>query len=394
MIQPFRIAVDQPVLDDLARRLASYRAPPSPEAPDWDDGTDLSYLADLVAHWRDRYDWRAAEAKLNRFAQFTAPVGRTTLHFIHERGRGPAPLPLLLAHGWPDSPFRFARLIPLLTDPAAHGGDPRDAFDVVAPSLPGYAWSTRPARGADDFHFGQLFDRLMTEVLGYPRYGAHGGDIGSIVCEQLGRGHAAIHGGAVVGVHLTDVPIQHAQTPPADLSAKEKAYLAQVERFSQLGGGYKHIQGTRPWTPAAALNDSPAGLAAWIVEKFYHWSDCGDDIESRYSKDELITHVMLYWVTQTIGTSFLAYRDFTKPGAVRGAVEKVKEWLAPKGAPAGFALFPKDIARPPREWAERFYDVRRWSEMERGGHFAALEEPERLAEEIRAFFRPLRAVPS
>ena len=206
--------------------------------------------------------------------------------------------------------------------------------------------------------------------------------------------YAAIHGGAVVGVHLTDVPIQHAQTPPADLSAKEKAYLAQVERFSQLGGGYKHIQGTRPWTPAAALNDSPAGLAAWIVEKFYHWSDCGDDIESRYSKDELITHVMLYWVTQTIGTSFLAYRDFTKPGAVRGAVEKVKEWLAPKGAPAGFALFPKDIARPPREWAERFYDVRRWSEMERGGHFAALEEPERLAEEIRAFFRPLRAVPS
>lgn len=384
MIAPFRIAVDEAVLDDLQRRLTATRLPPSPEPHGWEDGTDLSYLADLVAYWRDRFDWRAQEAALNRFSQFRGTVHGTQLHFVHERGRGSAPFPLVLAHGWPDGFFRFTKLIPLLTDPAAHGGDPADAFDVVVPSLPGYGFSER-RDGDSRYTFDALFHALMAE-LGYDRYGAHGGDIGSMVCEQMGRSHAD----RLVGIHLTDVPVWHAQTPPDDPTAAEARYLAAVDAFRKDGGGYMHIQGTKPWTPAAALNDSPAGLAAWIVEKFYDWSDCGGDIERRFSKDELLTNVMLYWATQTIGTSFLAYRDSMKPGVIRKGVEATKDWLGAKSVPTGFAMFPKDIATAPREWAERFFDVRHWSEMPAGGHFAALEEPERLAEDLRTFFRPLR----
>jgi microsomal epoxide hydrolase len=321
---------------------------------------------------------------LNRFAQFTAQVAGTRLHFVHEKGQGPAPLPLLLAHGWPDGFQRFVKLIPLLTDPSSHGAEAVDAFDVVAPSLPGYGFSPRLAQGTARAQFGSLFHTLMTEKLGYDRYGAHGGDVGSAVCDQLRRNHAA-----VVGVHLTNVPMLHTQ-PPRDVTADERDYLTRMDRFRIEGGGYMHLQCTKPWTPAAALNDSPAGLAAWIIEKFHAWSDCDGDVERRFSKDELLTNVMLFWVTETIGTSFLAYRDFAKPDPVSVAPATTNDVPPGKGAPAGFALFPKELANPPREWAERFYDVRHWVEMPAGGHFAALEEPERLAADIRTFFRPLR----
>lgn len=386
LIKPFRIDVPQPVLDDMARRLASFRPPPSPEPPGWEDGMNLTVLSELVAYWRDGYDWRAQEAALNRLPQFQAPVGDVTMHFVRAEGRGPAPFPLLLAHGWPDGFNRFAKLIPLLVDPGAHGGDPVDAFTVVAPSLPGYGFSTRARHASGENRFGTLCHKLMTDVLGFTRYGAHGGDIGSMVCEQLAHDHA----GAVAGVHMTDVPLGHAQAPPTDVSPAEARYLAVVKRFRAEGGGYMHIQGTKPWTPAAALNDSPAGLLAWTVEKFQAWSDCGDDPRRSYTPDELITNAMLYWVTETIGTSFLAYRDFTKPGLVQAAIDGVKALLSSRGAPAGFALFPKDIATAPREWAERFFDVHRWTEMPAGGHFAAMEQPDLLAADIRAFFRPLR----
>lgn len=348
---------------------------------------NLAVLSELVAYWRDGYDWRAQEAVLNALPQFHAPVGKSMIHFVRAEGCGAAPFPLLLAHGWPDGFNRFAKLIPLLTDPGAHGGDPADAFTVVAPSLPGYGFSSRAPHGTDEAHFGAVCHRLMTEVLGFPRYGAHGGDIGSMVCEQLARDHA----GTVAGVHMTDVPLGHTQSPPDDVSPAEARYLRAVERFRTEGGGYMHIQGTKPWTPAAALNDSPAGLLAWTVEKFAAWSDCGSDPRNSYTPDELITNAMLYWVTQTIGTSFLAYRDFTKPGAVQTAIDGVKGWLASQGPPAGFALFPEDIASAPREWAERFFNVQHWTVMPAGGHFAAMEQPERLADDIRAFFRPLRA---
>ncbi len=385
MLKPFKIAVNQLLLDDLRNRLAQTRLPPSHEEG-WEDGTNPAYLHELIAYWQNGFDWRERERMLNEFTQFRGEVGGTVMHLIQEKGRGPAPMPIILAHGWPDSFYRFHKLIPMLTDPAAHGGDPADAFDVVVPSLPGYGFSERGGPEGDAFGFGTLFHKVMTQELGYQRYAAHGGDVGSSVCEQLARSHPD----SVIGIHLTDVPPAHTMNPPKDMATAEKKYLEQVQKFQKDGGGYMHIQGTKPWTPAAGLNDSPAGLAAWIVEKFYGWSDCHGNIESRFSKDELLTNIMLYWTTQTIGSSFLVYRDFTKASTARWAIEAAKTWLGSGKPPAGFALFPKDIATPPRVWAERFFNVQRWTEMPEGGHFAAMEVPERLVEDIRAFFRPLR----
>jgi microsomal epoxide hydrolase len=292
----------------------------------------------------------------------------------------------VLTHGYPDSFLRFLALIPLLTDPAAHGGDPRDAFSVVVPSLPGYGFSDRPAKDGVTFHIGDLWHRLMTDTLGYERFGAHGGDWGSTVSEHLARSHSA----SVIGIHLTDVPFWHAFQRPHDLSPAEAKFLEGIERFQKSEGAYAMVQGSRPQTLADGLNDSPAGLAGWIVEKFQRWSDCDGDVERRFSKDELLTNIMIYWTTQTIGSSFLPYHDVTHAGALRWMLEKAKEWAGSSNVPTGFALFPKDLSRPPREWAQRFYNVQRWTEMPHGGHFAAMEEPELLAAEIRAFFRPLR----
>lgn len=386
MPNPFEVHVPDNVLADLANRLAAVRLPSSAGFSGWDDGTPPDYLQSLVEYWRGDFNWRAQEDHLNSFAQFTENVAGAPLHFIHERAKSnnTNAMPLLLVHGYPDSIFRFHKLIPLLTDPAAHGGDPADAFDVVAPSLPGYGWS---ALGANHtiFDFGNIFAELMA-TLGYERYAAQGGDWGSTVVELLARSHAK----HVIGVHLTDVPFWHAFQKPNDLTHAEKEYLSRIEGFTQKKGAYAAIQGTRPATLASALNDSPAGLAAWIVEKFYEWSDCNGDLESRFTKDELLTNVMIYWVTQTIGSSFLPYRDFMKAGAMRWTKEAVKNWLGSDKTPAAFALFPRDINPAPREWAERFFNIERWTEMPRGGHFAALEEPELLAEDIRAFYRPLR----
>ena len=385
-LQTFDIDVPEPVLHDLLQRLTSTRLGVSHDENDWDAGTSPAYLRELLDHWRSEYDWRAHEARLNRFAHFQADVGGTQLHFIHERGRGDAPLPIVLTHGYPDSFLRFEKLIPLLTDPSAHGGDAQDAFDVVVPSLPGYGFSELPAKGSTTFQIGNLWHKLMTATLGYPRFAAHGGDWGSTVTEHLARSHPR----SVVGIHLTDVPFWHAFQKPKEPSDAERKFLDANERFPMEEGAYAMIQGTRPQTLADGLNDSPAGLAAWIVEKFQRWSDCDGEIERRFSKDELLTNVTLYWVTQTIGSSFMPYYDMTNAGIARWMVEKAKDWAHPAKVPAALALFPKDLTRPPREWAERFFDVQRWTEMPRGGHFAALEEPELLAADIRAFFRPLR----
>ena len=345
-----------------------------------------AYLRALVAYWRDSFDWSAQEALLNRFHHFRTEIDGTRVHLIHEKGRGPRPIPLLLTHGYPDSFFRFYKLIPLLSDPAAHGGDAEDAFDVVVPSLPGYAFSEPREKSGGLFGFGDLWHALMSDGLGYSRFAAHGGDWGSSVTEQLARSHPS----SLIGIHLTDVPFWHIFQKPKDLDAAEQRFLEQNERWQREDGAYAMIQGTRPRTAAAALRDSPAGLAAWIVEKFQEWSDCGDDIERSYTKDELLTNVMIYWVTGTIESSFQPYRDVVSAGAIRWMTEAAKEALGASKTPAGFARFPKDISSPPRRWAERFFDVRRWTEMPRGGHFAAMEEPRLLAEDIREFFRPLR----
>ena len=379
-IAPFHVAVPQDALDDLRARLSRTRWPDALVGDGWDAGTDRDYLRERAGYWRDRFDWRAQEQVVNRFAHFRADVDGLGVHFIHERGRGPQPLPLLLTHGWPDSFLRMLKVIPLLVDPAAHGGSADDAFDVVVPSLPGYGFSDQPGEVFGAQHAAAVLAELMTKGLGYDRFAAQGGDIGSQVTEQLARKHAR----HLVGIHLTDVPTAHVfAVDEDDLSAKERAFVKAGKAWALEEGAYAHEHATKPQTLAFALNDSPAGLASWIVEKFRAWSDCGGKVERRFTKDELLANVTLYWLTGTIGSSFLPYYAATHDPAP-GAGTRVDD------VPAGMAMFPKDIAPAPREFAERIFDVRRWTEMPRGGHFAALEEPELLADDIRAFFRPLR----
>ncbi len=378
-IRPFRIEVPQDDLDDLRGRLARTRWTDEVEDAGWDYGTNLAYLKELVSYWQGGFDWREQEARLNGLSQYKADVEGTGIHFVHERGKGPEPTPLLLAHGWPDSFYRFHKIIPMLTDPESHGGDPADSFDVVAPSIPGYGFSDRPKeRGMNSEKVARLFTGLMADVLGYGRFAAHGGDIGSSVTEQISKSHP----GSLVGLHLTDIPYTHLFTVPTDdLSEAEQGYLQRGYQWSMEEGAYAAMQSTRPQTPAYALNDSPAGLAAWIVEKFRAWSDCDGDVEKRFSKDELLTNTTIYWATQTIGSSFRMYHE---PSGDWGEAGDGKV-----DVPTGVAIFPKDIVPAPREFGERFFDVRRWTEMPRGGHFAAMEEPELLVEDIRAFFRDL-----
>lgn len=384
-VRPLDIRVADSTLRDLRARLSTTRFPPD-YADDWDAGTNPMYLRELVDYWLTDFDWRARETELLHFRHYTAAIAGTTVHFVHERGRGESPLPIVLTHGYPDSFYRYHSLIPLLADPVAHGGDASDAFHVVVPSLPGYAYSMPSDVRSDIFHTADRWHDLMTG-LGYERYGAHGGDWGSIVSENLARSHSD----ALVGIHLTDVPYWHALERPRKRSDAEDKYLAALDEFQMRDGAYAMLQGNRPQTLADGVDDSPAGLAAWMLQFFERVSDCDGDLESAFSKDELLTNIMLYWVTRTNGSAFAPYFDVMHAGPGRWILEAAK-YKAGKSnkVPAGFAIFPKDIANPPREWAERFFRVERWSEMPRGGHFAAMEEPEALAEEIRAFFRPLR----
>ncbi len=382
----FKIQVPQGKLDDLQQRLAKTRWPDEVEGAEWDYGTNLAYLKTLVQYWQNKFDWSEQEEVINRFAHFRTEIDGFGIHFIHERGRGENPLPIILTHGFPDSFLRFAKIIPMLTDPAEYGGDPADSFDVVVPSLPGYGFSDKPTKAGMLFRVADLWATLMTERLGYERYGAHGGDWGSTVTEHLARSYSD----SVVGIHLTDVPFSHLFEKPKDLSAGEKKFIARSKKWQEEEGAYAMIQSTKPQSLGYGLNDSPAGLAAWIVEKFRSWSDCNGDIETRFTKDELLTNLTVYWVTETINSSFRFYYDAANAGAMTWIVEMIKKWVGSSTVPTGFASFPHDLLPPPREWAERFFNIQRWTEMPRGGHWAATEEPELLAEDIRAFFRPLR----
>src|SRR5450432_70757 len=385
-VQPFEVKISDAVFADLRERLASAHLPEAEAGKSWDSGTSPAFLRRLVQHWQTGFDWRAQEAAINRFSHFRAPVAGLEIHFIHERGHGKAPLPLILTHGYPDSFLRFSKLIPLLTDPGAHGGDPSDAFDVVVPSLPGFGFSEQPGSDGTTFQVGDLWHKLVTEELGYTRFGAHGGDWGSTVTEHLARSHAK----SLIGIHLTDVPFWHTFQKPDDLSPAEEKQIAATSDFMIKQGAYAMIQGTRPLTLAQGLMDSPAGLAAWLVEKFQALSDCNGDVETRFSLDELLTNIMIYWTTGSIGSAFLPYYDFTQAGAMRWILEAAKGWVGHSRVPTGIALFAKDSTHAPREWAERFFNVQRYTELPRGGHFAAFEEPQLLAEDLRAFFRPLR----
>jgi microsomal epoxide hydrolase len=379
--EPFTLRVPDDAIADLRERLARTRFPDQPPGAPWAYGTDVAYLGELASYWLDHFDWRAEEARLNALPQFKAPLHGIGVHFLHVPGNGPDPLPLLLAHGWPGSVFEFLELIPRLADPASFGGDPADAFTVVAPSLPGYGLSFAP--GQPRFGVGAIADclaDLMTGVLGYERFGAQGGDWGAFVASRLGYAHHE----RMIGIHLNMMPIRRDPNMMADPSAEERAYLDQLALWLKEETGYQWIQGTRPQTLAFALTDSPAGLAAWIVEKFRAWSDCGGDLESAIARDRLLANVSLYWFTGAIGSSFWPYY-----ARMHGP------WPIPEGAtvdvPTGYSEFPREMLRPPRSLAARTYtDIRRWSVMPRGGHFAALEQPDALAAEVRAFFRPLR----
>jgi pimeloyl-ACP methyl ester carboxylesterase len=377
---PFTIQVAEEVLTDLRQRLDRVRWPDDVPDAGWQYGTDLRYMQELVAYWRATYDWRKHEALLNSFRQFTVPLAGIDLHFIHEPGKGPNPLPLLIAHGWPGSVWEFYKLIPLLTDPARFGGDPDDAFTVVAPSLPGYGFSFRPHQRRFNIEaMADVFASLMTDVLGYRRFGAQGGDWGAGITSRLGFAYPE----RVVGIHLNLLMLRRDISPPAQPTDEERAYLEELRRWLDEETGYQWIQGTRPQTLAYGLTDSPVGLAAWIVEKFRAWSDCAGEVERRFTKDELLTNVMIYWVTGAINASFWLYY-----------ARRHEPWPLPEGGriavPTAYAAFPREIVRPPRTWAERVYNIRRWTPMPAGGHFAALEEPEALAADLRAFFRGLR----
>jgi microsomal epoxide hydrolase len=381
-VREFRIDVPEAVLDDLRFRLSRVRWPDEPELEPWSTGTSLAYMQTLVAYWQDRFDWRAQEAELNTFKQFTVALEGIDLHFIHEPGKGSQPMPLLLSHGWPGSVFEFHKIIPMLTDPARFGADPSDAFTVVAPSLPGYAFSFKP--GQPRFSVEQIADtfaQLMTEVLGYPRFAAQGGDWGAFVTSRLGLRYPE----RLFGIHVNLLAVRRDPHMLANPTPEEQAFLEQLNYWLREETGYQWIQGTKPQTLAFALSDSPVGLAAWIVEKFRRWSDCGGDLESVFSKDEILTNITLYWATGAIGSSFWPYY-----ARMHGP------WPIPEGSrievPTGYVEFPAEILRPPRSVAEKVYNIQRWSKKDKGGHFAALEQPAALAEEIRAFFRPFRTV--
>jgi pimeloyl-ACP methyl ester carboxylesterase len=379
--RPFRLHVEDAALAGLRQRLATTRWPDQPSGPAWATGTDLAWLHSLVAHWRDGFDWRAQEARLNAFAQFKAEVAGIDLHWLQAEGRGPAPMPLLLSHGWPGSVFEFLELIPRLTDPAAHGGDAADAFTVIAPSLPGYGLSFAP--GQPRFSVEQMADAfatLMSEVLGFRRFATQGGDWGATVSARLGCAHPE----KTIGVHLNLMPTPRDPNAFTNPTPDEQRYLVELNHWLKEETGYSTQQATRPQTLAYALTDSPVGLAAWIAEKFRAWSDCDGDIDSVFDRDHLLANISLYWFTGAIGSSFWPYY-----------ARWHGDWPIPAGTtvgvPMGYCEFPAEIVRPPRSLAARmFSDIRRWSVMPRGGHFAAMEQPQALAEEIRAFYRPLR----
>lgn len=377
--KPFTIDVPQQTLEDLQQRLARTRWPDQVDGAGWDYGTNLAFLQELTTYWREQYDWRAAEAQLNKFSHFRAEVDGFGIHFIHQRSNAPNSRPLLLLHGWPDSFYRYSKIVPLLTD----------AFDIVVPSLPGFGFSDKPTT-RDGVDTVALLAKLMTEVLGYQSFAVHGGDTGSPLAKEL----AARYPDAVSALHLTDIGWDALFAfDPATLSPVEQQYLEIEDASSKQEGAYVTIQGTKPQTLAYGLTDSPVGMAAWIVEKFYTWSDCNGDIERSFTKDELLTNIMIYWVTETFNSSIRWYYFGSGDEAWTDTSES-SDWgaNARPSAPAAVALFPHDLpkgALPPRELGERVLNVVRWTEMPRGGHFAALEEPELLAGDIRAFFASL-----
>jgi len=380
MMERFLPRYSQPALDDLRLRLRQTRWPETVSGAS-SLGVDREFLEDLCAYWMNSFDWKK---QLDHFAtlhhyRYRAKEGN--IHFVYEKGRGPSPMPLILTHGWPGSFLEMLKILPLLTDPAAHGHDAADSFDVVIPSLPGFGYSDKPTElGANFFRIAEIWVELMG-ALGYERFAAQGGDLGAGVSTALGLRHSA----RIIGIHLNYIPGSYRPylPPGTTLTQPEEQFLARAASWFDENGAYAHLQATRSNTPAYALNDSPAGLAAWIVEKFHDWSDCEGDVYGSFTRDELLQNITLYWMTETISSSSRLYHEARRAPLRFSADDFVH-------APCGIAHFPKEIVFPPREWIERGYNVQHWATMPKGGHFAAMEQPELLAADIREFFRPLR----
>jgi pimeloyl-ACP methyl ester carboxylesterase len=377
---PFTLNVPDTAIADLKARLALTRFPDSAPGEPWAYGSSVAYVKDLVSYWKDSFDWRAQEAVLNGFPQFMTPLHDIDLHYLHVPGVGPNPYPLLLLHGWPGSVYEFMDIIPRLTDPARFGGDPKDAFTVIAPSLPGYGLSFKP--GQKRFSLPAIaacVNDLMVNVLGYKKYAVQGGDWGAGTASMIGNTFPS----SVCGIHinLLFIPRDRPDGPPSEESIR---YGEDLAHWLKEETGYQQIQGTKPQTLSFALTDSPAGLAAWIAEKFRSWSDCDGVPENAISRDRMLANIALYWFTGAIGSSFWPYYarlHDTWPISPANPIT----------VPTGYAAFPKEIVRPPRSLAAKTYqNIQRWTEMKKGGHFAAMEQPEALANEIQAFFRPLR----
>jgi pimeloyl-ACP methyl ester carboxylesterase len=382
-VESFRIEVPEAELDDLRYRLRRARRPERETVDDWSQGVPLAYLEELCDYWASEYDWRATEARLNALPQFRTKIDGLGIHFVHVRSEHPDAIPLLMTHGWPGSIVEFMKVIGPLTDPPAHGGDAADAFDLVLPSLPGYGFSDKPAApGWGVERIADAWAELMAR-LGYARYGAQGSDWGTSISALIGRRDRE----HVLGIHL--MPPLAPPDPDTfdDLTASERTALADLERASQWESGYSQEHATRPQTIGYSLTDSPAGLCAWIVEKFWAWTDCDGHPENALTRDELLDNLMLYWLPRTGASSARLYWE---------SIRQVNEWIAGAArdtvdVPTGCSIFPKEIQRPSRRWAERrFLDIRHWNEPDRGGHFAALEQPELFVDELRTFFRRLR----
>jgi epoxide hydrolase len=377
-IVPFKMQVPDAVLRDLKGRLAQTRWPNEIAGSSWEYGADLAYVKQIVTYWRDTFDWRAQERKLNQFDQFKTKIDGLEIHFIHQRSKELGAMPLVLTHGWPGSVVEFTKVIGPLTDPVQYGGRAEDAFNVVAISLPGFGFSGKPdVRGYSPERIAKTIATLMGR-LGYVRYGAQGGHWGGIISRLIAIDDAP----HVAGLHLNfcTAGAPPGADPNAGVPAVELQLMQERNTYMENERAYQQIQATKPQTLGFGLNDSPAALAAWIVEKFHAWCDCGGNVESRFTKDELLSNIMVYWATQTGPSSVRIYFEnrVASPNPAKVTV------------PTACAQFPKEISAPPRKWLEARYNLTRYTLMPRGGHFAALEQPELLVNDIRAFFHDLR----
>ena len=379
-MRSYKVNVAQSTLDEIKRRVEAFPWHEMPDDGGWAYGANLEYMRELCDYWVNEYAWRKHEAEINTYEHFKAEVDGIDLHFIHEQGSGANRLPLVISHGWPGSVVEFTGIIEQLAHPERFGGSEDDAFDVIAPSLPGFGFSGRPPRPYGPRKIASLFNTLMTETLGYPRYLAQGGDWGGAVSSWLGFDHAD----ACAGVHVNIMIMQTHDGPQND---EERAWSERWAREQEMEQGYRTQQATKPQTLSYAMMDSPVGIAAWLVEKFNSWSDTqGDDVESAHSKDTLLTNIMVYVITRTFNTASWIYFGRREEG---GRV------MSPEGqrveVPTAAALFPAEfLSWPPRSYVERVYNITRWTEMSRGGHFAALENPGELAADIREFARTIR----